>query len=150
MERELEIPRDLKIVAYLFIIFGIIVLIEILLDLINAHLNINFGVLQLPCGIGLLRLRRGWRTAALILLWFGLIANALFCLGVIFGSPVLTFFGQPVGLASKPLSLALAAGLFILMIWEYRVLTREDVRRLFFDEPRGETIAEHLARGRQR
>ncbi len=110
MEREPEIPRELKIVAYLLIIFGVIVLIEILLDLMNARLNFNFGVLQLPCGIGLLRLRRGWRTCAMALLWFGLIANALFCLGVIFGSPVLTFLGQPVGLAPRPLSLVLAAG----------------------------------------
>lgn len=149
MEHEPEIPRDLKIVAYLLIIFGVMVVIEVLLDLMSARLNFNFGVLQIPSGIGLLRLRRGWRTCALTLLWIGLIADVLFCLGVIFGSPVLTFLGQPVGLAPRPLSLVLAAGLFILMIWEYRVLTREDVRRLFFNEPRGETIAEHLARGRQ-
>ena len=132
MEREQEIPRDLKIVAYLCIIFGVLVLLDILLGLLNGHLNLNFGVLQIPVGLGLLRLRRGWRTCGLVLLWMGLIADVLFFLGAIFQTPVLTFLGQPIGLVPRPLALVIAVGHFILMIWEYRVLTREDVRRLFY------------------
>jgi hypothetical protein len=112
------------------------VLIDILLDLMNGRLNFNFGVLQIPIGFGLLRLRRGWRTCALVFIWIGLILVPVFCLGVIFGNPALTFWGQHVGPAPKPLALALAAGLFILMIWEYRVLTRESVRRLFYADLR--------------
>jgi len=152
MEREPEIPRDLKIVAYLCIIFGILVVIDVLFDLLQSHLNLNFGVLQIPIGFGLLRLRRGWRTCALVFLWIGMILVPVFCLGVVTmpGMPIYKFLGQPIGAGSKLPALILAIGLFILMVWEYRVLTRESVRRLFYLGSREETIAEYLARGRQR
>lgn len=152
MEREPEIPRDLKIVAYLCLIFGILAVIDVLFDLLQSHLNLNFGVLQVPIGFGLLRLRRGWRTCALVFLWMGMILVPVFCLGVAAmpGMPVYKFFGQPIGAGSKLPALILAIGLFILMVWEYRVLTRESVRRLFYLGSREETIAEYLARGRQR
>src|SRR6185436_1302313 len=103
-------------------------------DLLQSHLNLNFGVLQIPIGFGLLRLRRGWRTCALVFLWMGMILVPVFCLGVLTmpGMPVYKFLGQPIGAGPQPPALILAIGLFILMVWEYRVLTRESVRRLFY------------------
>ena len=68
-----DIPVSLKIVAWLFVISGIFAAIDILASLTNNHLNINLTVINIFAGIGLLKLRSGWRTYSLIAIWFGLI-----------------------------------------------------------------------------
>jgi hypothetical protein len=133
MDENRRIPASLKVVAILFILGGICSVIEVLVSLMYSHININFGVLGLFIGPGLLALRRGWRTCALVFVWIALIFIPIFTIFMLGHSGPLDFkvFGQKVGHASKELGLATAAILFLLSIWQYRVLTRPDVRRLF-------------------
>jgi hypothetical protein len=133
MNNTTTIPTSLKIVAFLFILSGIFSLIEVLVDLTQSHLSINLGVLALFIGPGLLRLSRGWRTCALVFLWIAMIGIPIVALIFMTASGLLDFnlFGQKVGDAPKGLGLVLLALMFALTVWQYRVLTRPDVRRLF-------------------
>lgn len=127
------IPSALKIVAWLFIIGGICAVIEVVVALTQNRISINFGVLGLFIGPGLLKLRRGWRTCALVFLWIGLIAfPIIFLLGLsgtipayfeVFGIKLARIPSWWVSVGSIPF--------FLLVFWEYRVLTRPGVRALF-------------------
>ena len=46
---------QLRIVAVVFLVFGGLATYEVMVDLSRNHVNLNFAVLMLPCGIGLLR-----------------------------------------------------------------------------------------------
>ena len=43
----------------------------------------------------------------------------------------LKFFGTPVGPIPTAVALAFAIPLFLLILWQYRVLTRPDIKSLF-------------------
>jgi hypothetical protein len=130
----------LVVVAVLFITAGAFALLEVLVSLVNGELDLNFGVIALLVGPGLLRLSRGWRTCALVLLWVSLIGLPIFSvLFLAHGGPLdFSLFGQKVGEVSVLHGLAFGAVLFALTQWQYRVLTRPDVRRLF--EPAAPTL----------
>ncbi len=127
------IPISLKVVAFLFILSGLFSLIEIVVSLLHSHLNLNFGVLGLFIGPGLLRLSRGWRTCGLVFLWIAMIGSPIIALlfMTVSGPLDFTLFGQQAGHVSKEFGMVLAALAFALAVWQYRVLTRTDVRRLF-------------------
>lgn len=131
-----RLPLSLKIVAVIFILGGISSAIEIFISLTRNHININFGILGIFIGIGLFRLRLGWRTCALVFTWIGLIAVPL--VGFFFmihpGPLDFIIFGQKVGHASKGLGLAMIVITFAYTLWQYRVLTRDDVRKLFMNQ----------------
>jgi hypothetical protein len=133
MDNTTPIPTSLKVVALLFVLSGIFSLIEIIVSLMRGHININFGVLALFIGPGLLRLSRGWRTCALALLWLAMAGLPILAILFITTSEPLDFklFGQKIGHASKGAGIVLAALMFALAVWQYRILTRPDVRRLF-------------------
>lgn len=125
-------PTPLRIVAGLFIFSGICAIIEIVVGLLHSHVDLNFGVLCLWIGPGLLRHNRTWRTWALVFLWFGLILLPVFCLFALGrGALDLKFFGVIVGKVSPLLGIAFAVPLYCLILWQYRVLTRPDIRALF-------------------
>ncbi len=133
MDDNRRIPVSLTVVAVLFILGGIHAVIEVVVSLAHSHLNINFGVLGLFIGPGLLALRRGWRTCALVFLWIAMIGIPIITVLMLGHSGPLDFkvFGQKVGYVSKEIGLAIAVVLFLLSFWQYRVLTRRDVRLLF-------------------
>ncbi len=126
-------PTSLKIVAGLFIFSGVCSAIDVVVSLMHSHININFGVLGLFIGPGLLRFSRGWRTCALVFLWIALIGVPIIALLLMVSQGPFDFkvFGQKVGHASKGFGLAIAAVVFVLALWQYRVLTRPDIRKLF-------------------
>lgn len=130
-----RLPLSLKVVAILFILGGISSAIEVFVSLMRSHININFGVLGILIGIGLFRLRQGWRSCALVFTWIGLIAAPI--IGLLFlshpGPLDFSVFGQKVGHAPKELGVSMVLILFIYSIWQYRTLTRRDVRLLFMD-----------------
>lgn len=128
-----KIPVSLKIVAVLFILGGVSAAIEIVVSLMHGRVNINFGVLGLFIGPGLLALKRGWRTCGLVFLWIGMIfAPIIGVLMLIQSGPVyFHLFGQRAGDTSKAIGLIVVVAVFLLCFWQYRVLTRPDVRRLF-------------------
>lgn len=133
MEGKKSIPVSLTIVAILFILGGISAAIEIAVSLVHNHLNLNFGVLGIFIGPGLLKLSRGWRTCALIFTWIALIGIPIIALLFITARGPLDFkiFGQVVGHTSKDLGLLMAGIIFAVALWQYHVLTRPDVKELF-------------------
>lgn len=134
-----RLPVSLVVLAILFILGGISSVIEVFVSLMRNHININFGVLGIFIGIGLLRLRRVWRTCALVFTWLGLIAAPIIGLLFLNHSGPLDFnvFGEKVGHASKELGIVVVIAFFVYSIWQYRVLTRSDIRLLFFGSPTG-------------
>jgi hypothetical protein len=132
-------PKALTVVAWLFVIGGVCVCIEILIGLLRQHLSLNLGVIGIFIGMGLLRLSRGWRTMALVSLWIALLGTPLVAMMALSGMGALSFtvFGIKVAQMSIGPFLIYAFGFFVLTVWQYRVLTRSDVRALFY--PRWES-----------
>lgn len=117
----------------LHLLGGVIAAIGAVMQVMSSHVNIELGILGIPIYIGLLGLKAGWRTVALVLLWIGMIfAPVAFFLGFVLSEPV-SVRGLVVQLSrASPVLLALfAAGAFLLNLWQYRVLTRADIRDLF-------------------
>jgi len=133
LEQQQSAPLSLKIVAALFILGGISSIIEVIISLTQGRLSFNFGVLGVVIGIGLLRFSRAWRTCALVFLWIALISLPLVALAFLFlaGAVNYTIFWQEIGPASRVIGVVLATLLFAVALWEFRVLTRPDIRKLF-------------------
>jgi hypothetical protein len=135
METQKQAPWDLQVVALLFFLSGVLAVLEIWLSLMRGNISINFGVLGIFIGWGLLRFRRGWRTCALFFIWLALILLPLFGFFVLAGArPLdLKILGQRMGYASPMFGLAFTGVLFLFALWQYRVLTRPGVAQLFDD-----------------
>ena len=133
MQPSREAPRALNYVAALFIIGGICACIEVVCALFQGRISINFGVLGLFIGPGLLRFSQGWRTCGLVFIWIALIGVPIVGLLMLAGSRSVNFhvLGVKLGVVPLPVGLLVAAVVFGIALWEYRVLTRPDVRRLF-------------------
>ena len=87
MKTPKQAPLAFKIVAALFIVSGIYAALEVLVSLANSRIYLNFGVLGIFIGLGLLRFRRGWRTCALVFTWIALVLLPVFALLVLGGAP---------------------------------------------------------------
>lgn len=133
MNASQPIPTSLKVVAALFILTGISSLIEILVSLQHHRISLNFGILGLFIGPGLLRCSPTWRAWALACTWIALagipLAGLIFLLAP--GPLHFRLFGQDVGDAPKVAGVALLIPAFLIALWQYRVLTRPDVHALF-------------------
>jgi hypothetical protein len=159
METKL-MPRDLKLVALLFIIFGILSAIDTaigtLVSLLNGHLRFefNFGILQIPIGFGLLNLKQRWHSWAIIYLKVAIglfiLGLFIFCIAFVLDRPFnLEIFEQSVqisrskvGEASREMVTSLIVGAIITLwiiitLWMYRELTKPSTRELFNREPFG-------------
>jgi hypothetical protein len=133
------VPTALKIVAWIFIASGILTIIQTIVLLTENQIHFDTGVLGVFIGPGLLRFSRGWRTCALVLLWIGLVIGPIIMLMMLSaggGSIVVSFFGMNFGSAPIPVGLMVGAFGYALIIWEYRVLVREDIRSRFGLPPR--------------
>lgn len=127
-------PLPLKIVAALFIVGGVSSAIEVIVDLTRNHVNINFGVLGIFVGLGLLRHSANWRTLGLVFLWLSMIVGPIALIAVL-GAPQqadLKLFGVKVGKISTSVFFLFGAAFYALIVWQYRVLTRPGIRALFY------------------
>ncbi|MEK6703434.1 MAG: hypothetical protein AABZ53_14330 [Planctomycetota bacterium] len=119
--------------AAVFILGGVLAALEVLVALVAGRLSLNFGVLGLFIGPGLLRFSPGWRLCALVCIWIGIVG--LLLAGACFlGNPdrlTVTIFFIPAGQASPALALGMCAFCLLIAVWQYRVLTRPDIRVLF-------------------
>lgn len=133
MNEEQHIPLSLRIVAILFILAGVHSVIQVIVDLIHSKVSINLGVLGLFIGPGLLALRPGWRTCALVFIWIAMIGIPISTVLMLSSSAPLTVsvFGQKLGHAPRELGIVAALAFFSLSVWQYRVLTEPSVRKLF-------------------
>ena len=139
-------PWPLAAVAILFILTGSfsawLFAQNLWSSVFNPDISISFpfvpfGPLALPCGIGLLRRRPGWRRLALAAIWFcvalifissGLALTA----GVMVTYVRIAWAGHEVLGPAKGwlglLGFTLSVGL---LVWPYRVLTRAEVKTQF-------------------
>jgi hypothetical protein len=137
-------PLRLAILALVFILSGCSSLWGVIRDFGQHSRSIDLGILALPIGIGLLRYRPWWRLAALASIWlyFGalLLATAiLFRLTGEISPNVRTIAefavsGKKVLVQSQAnfwVALLFYAFLAALLIWSYRVLTRQNIKALF-------------------
>jgi hypothetical protein len=130
-------PTALKIVAWLFIAGGILSILQILYLFTQRQIHIDTGVLGIFVGPGLLRWSRGWRTCALVLLWFGMILSPILLFMTLSASSMnLNLFGINAGSVPAAIGFFVGTVMFALVIWEYRVLVREDIRHRFGLPPR--------------
>lgn len=125
-------PLSLKIVAGLFMLEGLLTAIVVVVELFHDHLDLNLMLLGFWIGPGLLRHSPTWRKWALAFLWLGFFSSAVLFLLALFRSPVdLRILGQ----AARPIPmfpvLLFSCATFLLVLWQYRVLIRPDVKQLF-------------------
>src|SRR3954471_5732819 len=117
--------RDVRIVAVLFLLAGVLALVQILRTRV---LELGTGLLALPAGIGLLRYSNAWRVVALVILWISLAI-------LVIAAAVVLVNGRADFVTSwvrSPILMALFALLsFAVSVWEIRVLRRPEVRRSF-------------------
>lgn len=127
------IPTDLRIVAWLFVLRGVLAVVDVLVQAARDDVSLNFNVLGIPIGLGLLRLRRGWRTLALAFVLFSLIALTVVCTLVFASTGPAQFhlFGVCMGTVDRSWFLVAGAVLFVLELWQCRVLLRREVAARF-------------------
>ncbi|MBN1675625.1 MAG: hypothetical protein JXR37_31575 [Kiritimatiellae bacterium] len=133
MVRSPYLPTHVRIVAWLFVAIGLLSLAQFFLLLRRSIATWPIGALGLFIGWGLLAGRNGWRIAALVWLWAGIVTLPVQLIAVIFWPGVIAFrfLGQTLAYLEKP-----AAGLFtvlgfLLCLWQYAVLTCRPVRRRY-------------------
>lgn len=127
------LPISLKAVAWIFIAFGILSAIDAVVSLAYGRLSINLGVLGIFAGRGLLRLSRGWRLFAMVVLWLemlGCAAILLFALAAGGSAPV-RVNGRVVGNVPVWVMAVPTAAILAVAVWQYYVLSRTDVAALF-------------------
>ena len=125
------IPRDLTIVASLFLVFGVLSAIDMIEKLSGGMLAFNFGVLGVPIFFGLFKLRNGWRICALVFIWIGLIVCLIvFVLGFVCASGYVNIGTIKLSPPGWVVSIVVILP-FLLLLWLYRVLTRPTIKSLF-------------------
>jgi hypothetical protein len=146
-----KIPISLSIVSYFFFIPGAMGLMGFFLiaaafiffgsppdrDKIAILYGFGggaFGIFYVCLSRGLRRCSRGWRTCALVLIWWGFIGLA-FSIGRSFLTYVQTYDHDHKTVDAFTIRFWISCGLyFIFQVWQYRVLTRPDIRELFYNE----------------
>ena len=126
------LPWDLRLVAYLYLLGGIAAIVHMVVAWLRGHPLLNFAVVFLPVGWGLLRLRRGWRRRAVVMtVVMPLVGLAMSgYLYLMSGRAQVKWVGsgqgQVVGIITGVLLLAV-------VIWQLRVLTSARTKALFGD-----------------
>src|SRR5688500_3622266 len=77
-------PTSLTVVAWLFILVGVVVVVNTVISAVRGSLHVNLGVLAIPAGIGLLRASHGWRSFCLCLIWLGLVGSVILAAVAVF------------------------------------------------------------------
>ena len=134
-----QIPSALSVVSYIFLVFGISSAVEILVALARGSFHFDLVILGLWIFFGLRRYSPGWRTCALVFIWSGLITIPI---GVVLLLSASLLSGQGVevvisGQRHEDISaiwVCIPLALFFsLVLWMYRVLTRPNIRSMFYD-----------------
>jgi hypothetical protein len=133
MNKVKQLPLSLISVATLFILAGCSAAFVVLEAFLQGTLLFHIGLLWLFIGSGLLALDSRWRTCALVTIWMVLIGVPIYAAFKLSGSGSWYYYvcGQQIGDGSKGIGLAMAISIFLLSLWQYRVLTRRSIRNLF-------------------
>ncbi|MEI6781664.1 MAG: serine/threonine-protein kinase [Verrucomicrobiota bacterium] len=145
-----RLPRPLIVVAGCFIIIGLISAWRVGSGFVQGTFSLDLGILGVPIGIGLLRLRPWWRKAAIALLLFSfaliLVAAGLALSGFPFSGRRLFFLEECFSAASRPWAIFTGFVGWLVVQWKvYSILIRSDIKALFekrgFSRPAIEWIA---------
>lgn len=130
-------PAALKVVAWVFILSGLSACIEIIVALTHGRFSLNFDVIGIFIGWGILKLSSGWRLLGLISLWIAMIGAPVIIVMAFSNPGKLEFklFGAKIADMTPAAFFILVGGYFLFKVWQYRVLTRSDVRALFYANP---------------
>lgn len=133
-DRKDKIPIALNIVAIIFLLGGISSAIGMLIRWLDGQVHIDFGILSIPTYFGLRRFSRGWRIYALVCIWVVLVACPIFFVFGFVSQPAdFSFFGLSTGKVPSFWISIVSVPLFLVSLWELRVLTRSDIRSKFFE-----------------
>jgi len=127
-------PLSITILAWLFIIAGSFSIWDVVSGLWQHRLSLNFGVLFVFLGRGLLRLRPAalsWALAITVLGWVCL-AVALICVLCGLGD---VRFGPEIITGARRLLIVIGGAVIYgaFLTWVTRVVTRRDIVDLFHD-----------------
>ncbi|WP_146132083.1 hypothetical protein [Pleurocapsa sp. CCALA 161] len=133
---ERTIPMALNIVAIVYLLSGIIAVFNIIFHLSRSSLYLDFNVLGFPIFFGLRSFSPGWRTCALVSTWLNLLFTPVIAVIAVKSHAIFVTF-EVFGAYISPLwvtdfSIVFSIVSFIYALWEYRVLTRPDIRALFY------------------
>jgi hypothetical protein len=122
-------PLALKIVAYISILSGVESALSMVIALLGSKIKLDFGIIGIFVGLGLLRGSLKWRNWALIFVYFQIFVIFLFTIFSISQPHKIFFkvFGVKVGRMPLELALFFVLGLAAFIFWEYSVLKRKDV-----------------------
>lgn len=135
MTQQRNLPKSLSVVSYLFLLMGIGAVIEILSELTQGSFHLDFDVLGFGIFFGLRRYSQGWRTCALVFIWLWLIALPIvFVYGLVGHGPAfIKIFDKRYADIPVIWVSIFSALFFALEFWMYRVLTRPDIRCMFYE-----------------
>lgn len=133
MSNERQVPRVLAVVAILFLLSGIASVADVALDLAQGELDFNLGILGIPICFGLRRFSPAWRTCALVFLWVGMLVCPIAFLLGLFGTGSASFNLLGIRVPDIPRFWVSVAAIpaFVVVAWEYSVLTNPRIRNLF-------------------
>ena len=91
-------PKRIFIIGVLFCLSGVLAIWDVLADILQSHINLNFAVFLLPVGIGLLRgsLRSQWWARFWIILGYILCVVLVEMVIVSPGSSHVIWFGREI------------------------------------------------------
>ncbi len=134
-------PLNLRLVAFIFLLIGLASLVQTLVTLYKHPFTINPGILGIPICYGLLKHRQGWKTCALFFIWIEMMAGvfglvALLVALVVGGNLVAQYHSSVLPKAmAAPLAFILTVAVFLLALWQYKVLTSPKIKELFAPKP---------------
>jgi hypothetical protein len=125
----------LRVVAWIFIVWGLLSVGDMIYGLPSGSLNLSAGVIGIFLGRGLLRLGPGSRKCAIVLLWVGALWAILqTAVPLITGRPCTIHFAGRVW-EPRPDWAWVGPASFTLCMWQLSVLRRPVIRALFATKP---------------
>jgi hypothetical protein len=100
----------------------------------RGAIHVSMTLLGIPIFFGLLRLSKGWRTCALVIVWVAMIFTVAMFVSLFFveAAGKVSVFGITLGDLSTWVAGLFSLALFLFYFWQYRVLTDPRVRALFY------------------
>lgn len=137
-EDSLQPPRSLRLLAFLYILFGMLGVTDAICRLLlisSIRFEVVIPILLILTGLGLLRWRNGWRLFALFLSWLYFAGSSclvlVLTLDIVFGDRWNSRFSVGPWTAGAWLGPAYGIGIAAVAFWMTRVLSRPDIVRRF-------------------
>jgi len=128
-------PLSLIIVAFIFLLIGLRGLFGQIEKFYNEGFVLYFSLemLGIPVFWGLLKHRKGWRTLALFFIWGEMVAPWIAMVVRISGMNIRILWSLSKTM-SFPLALVACFAIFLVALWQYKVLTSKKIKQMFIPE----------------